>query len=103
MAGGRTAGAEVHLLRTYAHHVGGRGPRRVKELACPAGLRIELLRVGPAILERGEQRLPGSGMHRGRGGRVEVARMRHPPNVSSVGWAGPDTLTPAPPGPTWSS
>ena len=51
----------------------------VQQLAGPAGWRVELAGIGPAVVERGQKRLPRDGMQRHRGGGVEVDS--HPRNA----------------------
>ena len=68
---------KVHLVRADAEHLGdgGRGPRRAA--GGPGGLRVEPARVGPAVVQRRQQRLPGDRVQRRRGRRVQVDRPRH--------------------------
>jgi hypothetical protein len=75
--GGCATGAEEDLVCSYPQFVGDRTARRVEELAGPAARRVELARVGPAILLRGLQRLPCRGMQRRAGSRVEVGHAHH--------------------------
>ena len=101
-------GREGQLLRPYPEDLGGRGPGRVEQLAGPAGLRVELARVGPAVVQRGGQRLARDRVQRGGAGRVEVGRRgrrsawrsraghRHVTVPSAVNGARADTPTPRP-------
>jgi hypothetical protein len=68
------AGAEAHLVRPRADDVGDHLPRRVQQLTGPAGDRVPPLRVGPAVVQRGEQRPLGHRVQRRRGGGVQIGQ-----------------------------
>ena len=75
----RAGGGEGHLVRPGAERLGDRLAGRVEQQPGPAGLAVEPRGVGPAVVERGQQRLARRRVQRLRGGGVEV---RHGPIVA---------------------
>ena len=63
------------LRRPHAQHVGDRVPGRIQQLPGPAGLTVQLSRVGPTVLQRGQQSLPRGRVQRTGRGRVQIDRV----------------------------
>ncbi|GAB3941796.1 hypothetical protein GCM10027614_27760 [Micromonospora vulcania] len=70
----RTAGGEGELVGADAERLRGRLAGGVEQLPGPTGLGVELAGIGPAVLEGGQQGLPGDRMQRRGGRRVQVDR-----------------------------
>ncbi len=69
---GRAAGGERQLVRAHPEHLGGGTAGRVEQLAGPPRSRVEPGRIGPAVVQRGGQCLPGRRVQRRRTGGVEI-------------------------------
>jgi len=74
MHGGRAGGQEGHLVGAYPEGLGDAAPRRLPQLLGPAAGGVQPVRVGPAVRQGGQQRLPRNRMRGSGAGRVEVGR-----------------------------
>ena len=74
VGGYSSTGAEGDLVGPGAEHPGDGLPGRVQQHSGAAALPVEPGRVGPAVVERGEQRGPRGRVQRGRRRVVEIGR-----------------------------